>query len=181
APADIAAATDPGMCGATVAIGNATASDNCGVPVVTAVRSDELGLNAPYPKGVTTITWTATDSGGQKATATQRITVADHEAPRVNAPADVTTSTDPRMCSATVAGGIAGASDNCPGVIVSATRSDLLPLSAAYPKGLTAITWTATDASGLVASSTQQVTVVDTEGPAISRIKTGKKELWPPN
>jgi uncharacterized lipoprotein YddW (UPF0748 family) len=181
APADIAAATDPGTCSATVASGNPTASDNCGVPIVTAARSDGLALNASYPKGVTTITWTATDSTGQKATATQRITVVDQESPHIQAPADVTTSTDPHMCSATVVPGTATATDNCPGVVVTATRSDLLPLNAAYPKGLTTITWTATDTAGLVASSAQNVTVVDTEAPVIDRLKSDKKELWPAN
>jgi uncharacterized lipoprotein YddW (UPF0748 family) len=181
APSDILAATDAGTCSATVIPGNATASDNCGVPIVTAARSDGLALNASYPKGVTTITWTATDSTGQKATATQRITVVDHESPHIQAPADVTTSTDPHMCSATVAPGTATRTDNCPGVVVTATRSDLLPLNAAYSKGLTTITWTATDAAGLVASSTQNVTVVDTEAPVIDRLKSDKKELWPAN
>jgi hypothetical protein len=31
-----------------------------------------------------------------------------------------------------------------------------------------------------VASATQNVTVIDTEAPAIDRLKTDKKELWPP-
>jgi len=55
--------------GTTVNLGTATASDNCGVPVIT--------NNAPatFPLGVTLVTWTATDAAGNRATATQTVTV----------------------------------------------------------------------------------------------------------
>ncbi|HEY8133809.1 MAG TPA: family 10 glycosylhydrolase [Thermoanaerobaculia bacterium] len=181
APADITVGTDLGACSATVIPGNAVAIDNCGTPGVTGARSDGLALTAAYPKGVTTITWTATDSIGQKATATQRITVADQEPPRIQAPSDITTSTDPGMCSATVAVGTASATDNCAGVTVSGTRSDHLALTSAYPKGMTTIIWTATDAAGLTASATQKVVVVDSEPPAITGMHASKIELWPAN
>jgi len=181
APTDIEAATDHGSCSATVVTGNPLATDNCGTPVVTAVRSDGLALTAAYPKGVTTITWTATDSIGQKTAAAQRITVTDQEPPQIQAASDITTSTDPGMCSATVAVPSAIASDNCAGVTVIGTRSDQLALTAAYPKGLTTIAWTATDAAGLTASATQKVLVIDSEPPAISSVHASKKELWPAN
>lgn len=55
--------------GATINLGTATASDNCGTPVIT--------NNAPasYPVGVTQVTWTATDAAGNFATAIQTVTV----------------------------------------------------------------------------------------------------------
>jgi hypothetical protein len=49
------------------------------------------------------------------------------------------------------------------------TRSDGLALSAAYPLGITTITWNAEDAAGNQADPvTQTVTVTDTEAPVIS-------------
>ena len=38
-------------------------------------RSDGLPLNAPYPKGLTLITWTVTDSNGSSASCVQTIVV----------------------------------------------------------------------------------------------------------
>ncbi|HRP61744.1 MAG TPA: cohesin domain-containing protein [Phycisphaerales bacterium] len=54
------------------------AVDNCDAgPVITYERSDNslLTLNDPFPAGVTTITWTATDACGNFSTATTDITV----------------------------------------------------------------------------------------------------------
>ena len=73
-PPDIEQLTDPGEEFATVTVGTATATDNCSV-TVSGVRSDGLALSAPYPIGVTTITWTATDGAGLTDQCTQTITV----------------------------------------------------------------------------------------------------------
>ncbi|MGI4872251.1 MAG: HYR domain-containing protein [Janthinobacterium lividum] len=158
APAAITANTNPGQCAATgVALGNATAGDNCTGLVVT--------NNAPasFPKGVTTVTWKAADMAGNMATATQTVTVKDTERPIITAPMAVSVSTNPGQCAATgVALGNATAGDNCTGVVVANNAP------ASYPKGTTTVTWTATDASGNVATAAQTVTVKDTELPTIT-------------
>lgn len=55
--------------GTAINLGTATASDNCGVPVVT--------NNAPatFPVGVTVVIWTATDAAGNAVSANQTVTV----------------------------------------------------------------------------------------------------------
>ena len=73
-PANKIVSTDVGSCSATVSVGTATATDNCGATVA-GVRSDAAVLTASYSFGTTTITWTATDAAGNKATCTQTITV----------------------------------------------------------------------------------------------------------
>jgi hypothetical protein len=84
-PANVTQNTDPGLCSALVNPGTATATDNCDSnPTIQGTRSDNLPLNAPYPKGTTTITWTATDHASptnNQSSCTQTITVEDHEAP----------------------------------------------------------------------------------------------------
>ena len=81
-PADVTAGTDPGVCTATVDPGTATATDNCdSTPTISGTRSDNQALNAPYPKGTTTITWRATDEDGNYSECTQTVTVNDDEAP----------------------------------------------------------------------------------------------------
>jgi uncharacterized repeat protein (TIGR01451 family) len=82
-PANIAdVPTEPGICAAHVNPGTATATDNCDTsPVITAVRSDHQALTATYPRGTTTITWTATDASGNHSSCNQTITVVDKEPP----------------------------------------------------------------------------------------------------
>jgi hypothetical protein len=80
-PADIAVGNDAGKAYATVNPGMATATDNTGIQSITGVRSDGKALTDPYPIGVTTITWTATDLYGNTAVGEQKVTVSDVEAP----------------------------------------------------------------------------------------------------
>ncbi len=80
-PANIIQGTDAPSCSATVNPGQATATDNCGTTTITSSRSDGQPINAPYPKGTTTITWTATDSSGNQASCDQTVTVVDDDAP----------------------------------------------------------------------------------------------------
>lgn len=75
-PGSIAVNADAGGCTALVSVGTATATDNCDpAPAISATRSDSQPLNAPYPQGVTTITWKATDACGNLSTCPQTVTV----------------------------------------------------------------------------------------------------------
>jgi hypothetical protein len=181
APPNITQGADAGACSATLDPGAATAADNCSIASVSGVRSDAQPLNAPYPKGATSIVWTATDASGRTAAATQTVTINDTENPTVNAPADITAASDAGSCSADVNPGTATAVDNCGGVGVAGARSDSQPLGAAYPVGTTTITWTATDAAGNTATDTQTVTVGDAHAPTISGLGVSPTQLWPPN
>ena len=73
-PASIAKFTDSGQFSAMVNPGVPVALDNCPV-TTTGMRSDGKPLNAPYPVGVTMITWKTTDPGGNMATCGQSIAV----------------------------------------------------------------------------------------------------------
>jgi HYR domain-containing protein/uncharacterized protein DUF11 len=166
-PANITTDADAGSCSANVDPGTATATDNCGTASVNGSRSDGLALNAPYPTGTTTITWTATDGSGRTSSCTQTVTVTDNEPPAITCPANVNANTDPGECSANVDPGTATATDNCGTATVSGLRSDGLALNAPYPTGTTTITWTASDGTNS-SNCTQTVTVTDNEPPAIS-------------
>jgi len=159
-----------GSCFAAFNPGVATATDDISVVSLVGVRSDDasLALDAPYPKGVTTITWTATDNDGMTASATQLVTVVDKELPWLAAPASDSADNDPHLPSAVVAIGSAESADNCPGVSVSSKRSDGAAIDAPFMVGITTITWTATDASGNTAAATQSIKVKDVEAPSLS-------------
>jgi hypothetical protein len=75
-PADVVAILDPQQCNATVNPGTATAIDNVtSTPTITGMRSDGQPLSAPYPKGITTITWRAVDAASNPATCMQTVTI----------------------------------------------------------------------------------------------------------
>jgi len=153
APADVTSeATDPTS--NTIAIGTATTTDIIGIDSIT---NDSP---ASFPFGDTIVTWTATDTSGNSATATQKVTVIDTTAPNIFAPVDVTfEATDP-------------ASNIIP--IGIATTTDIIGIDsitndspASFPFGDTIVTWTATDTSGNSATATQKVTIIDTTPPEI--------------
>jgi hypothetical protein len=166
---DLAWNTNPGVCTAAgdAALGTFEVTST-GASTVAGSRSDALPTVAPFPVGVTTITWTATAADGRTATAAQTVTVSDNEPPSVASPPDVSVSSDPGLSSAAVNAGVATAKDNCPGATVAAARSDGRPLGDPYPVGTTVIAWTATDISGNSASAAQTVTVIDVEPPELT-------------
>lgn len=102
-PAAISVSTDPGMCTASsVALGAATATDNCSLNAVT--------NDAPtvFPKGTTVVTWTVSDVNGNTTTCTQDVTVTDNEAPVFSGcPSDIT------MCEGVLSFISPEATDNC--------------------------------------------------------------------
>jgi len=156
-PPDLSVPTDAGVCSATINPGTASANHDA---VVTAVRSDALALGDAYPKGSTTITWTATDAAPTpvSVSAVQSITVSDGERPAISATPNLTAAAS-SAAGASLSVAAPGATDNCPGVSVAGTRSDGAALTAVYPAGSTTITWIATDASGNTATAAQVVTV----------------------
>jgi len=162
--------TTLGRCDAP-AIFATTATDNC--PGVTVSYSQASG--SLFPKGVTTVTATATDASGNTAATTFTVTVVDNEAPKIACPANITVGNDLGKCTAVVPFA-ATASDNCPGVVVTYSVAP----GSVFPKGNTVVMATATDASGNKATCTFTVTVKDTEAPVATCVPTtnpsGKNE-----
>lgn len=76
-PSDISAAYAEDSCSANITIVAPTFTDNCGTVsgFATGSRSDGLAITAPYPSGVTTITWTATDLNGNSTSCIQTVTI----------------------------------------------------------------------------------------------------------
>jgi len=113
-----------------------------------------------FPLGETIVTWTATDSSGNSASATQIISIIDTTLPTILAPLNVKVEAT-SMESNVTEFGFAEASDQ---VEISTITNDAPTV---FPLGETIVTWTATDSSGNSASATQIITVVDTTAPVI--------------
>ena len=113
--------------------------------------------------GANTVTLTVTDVNGNSSTCNATVTVQDFFAPVVTCPANVIVSADPGVCSASfVAFGIATATDNCTGAVITNNAPAIFPL------GVTNIIWTATDGFGNIGTCVQTVTVIDSENPTIT-------------
>jgi hypothetical protein len=149
---------DAGVCTyASAQLTAPTAADNCSVIMVVASP-------ASLVSGANTVTWTVTDGAGLTATSTQIVTVVDAENPtiaalsamNVNADAGVCTYVSSQLTTPTTA-------DNCSVVSVVASPASLV-------SGENIVTWTVTDSSGLTATSTQTITVIDTQNPTIATL-----------
>ncbi len=166
-----------GSCSATVseqALGIPTTNGGSGQRTVTSARSDGADLDAPYPLGTTTITWTVTDEATASSSCTQTVTVtgSDTTAPTITAPANITIGTGPDAvsCGAIVGEtelGTAETADDCTGAITVLRTG--VPAGNFFPLGSTTITYRARDAAGnLSAPVTQTVTITDDTKPRIT-------------
>jgi hypothetical protein len=168
-PADVSTRIDRAASTATVVVGTAVAADNCPDVKVAGARGDGADLSAPYPVGLTIVKWTATDASGNTGSADQQINISGNKPPVIAAPMMLVFNTDPGVCAALVNVATPGVTDDTEGSTILPRRSDGQPLSAAYPKGMTTINWTATDADGATSSASQTVTVNDGERPSINK------------
>jgi hypothetical protein len=83
-PAPIVVTIVLGECTANVTLVNPTATDNCSSSFTfNGTRSDALPLTDPYPLGVTTITWTATDACGNTSLSCEQIVTVNDVPPTV--------------------------------------------------------------------------------------------------
>jgi hypothetical protein len=105
--------TDTGECHATFSPVTPEATDNCAVqPVVSGVRSDGEPLDNPYPVGITTIVWSASDGTNTGSNQTI-IRVLDTEPPVITCPAALTINAPPGACDAVITADTPQLDDNC--------------------------------------------------------------------
>ena len=155
-PSSILVSTNNDCFALNVDIGQAIASDNCGI---TSVSND---APSTFPIGLTTVNWIAEDNAGNITTATQTITVEDDIDPVIYAPDNITANADIN-CEAFINNlGIPIVTDNC--TILTITND--APVT--FPLGVTTVTWTAIDESSNTASATQIVNVIDIISPVAS-------------
>ncbi|MCK4342298.1 MAG: HYR domain-containing protein [Phycisphaerae bacterium] len=154
-PSDITVNNDPGLCSAVVTWTPPTAWDNCDGALT------PTGTHNPgdvFPVGVTTVTYTVSDSAGNPAIpCVFTVTVIDNELPTITCPPDVTVNADPGVCYATgVDLGTPTVGDNC-GIEPGYPINDA---PAQFPVGDTIVTWTVRDVNGNENTCQQTVTVL---------------------
>ena len=143
----------------TVNIGAATATHDTDTNII--ITND---APSSFRVGTTTvITWTATDSSGNSATATQRITVRDTTPPDITAPPDASfTTIDTSIVLTSADYGTANATD-----LVDSAPTITSNAPPSFQAGeTTTITWTATDDYFNSAHATQRITVISSPSPS---------------
>jgi len=145
APTDIVAEAT-GLSSTMVELGQATAHDIMGIASVTEHPSRFFVL------GETTITWTATDTSGNSASATQTVTIVDTTYPELIMPEDIMIGAFSLEKQVEI--GEAQANDLA-GSILTITND--APNS--FPLGDTVVTWNVSDEFGNSASSQQVISV----------------------
>jgi hypothetical protein len=150
-------------CGAVPNPPAVTATDNCDSPPVVQYSESKAAAYSCSNSYVLTRTWTATDSCGNTATASQTITVKDTTKPVLSGvPADTTADCDSVPYPPTVT-----ATDNCdskaPSVSYSESKINVVNLNT-----YTLVrTWTSVDECGNTVSATQKIQVRDLVSPTL--------------
>jgi len=136
-------------------------------------------LRVTLPLGSNAVGLRVTDTQGATNATQTVVTVHDSAPPSLACPAAVTVEcTGLEGASAHL---LATASDACgPTVTVTSSRGAGGDASGTYPLGTTPVGFTATDASGNVATCATSVTVRDKTPPALT-LTTDQAVLWPPN
>jgi hypothetical protein len=163
--ADGTAASDTSIAAFLV---GASAADNVDAEV--SVTNDGPSV---FPLGVTTVTFTATDSAGNSASQTALVTVSDQAGPVITPPSDVT-------IAATNADGTAVTDANIVSFLAGATAADNVDTDLTitndapdvFPLGDTTVTFAATDAAGNQGTASSVVTISDLTPPVINAAAT---------
>ncbi len=179
---DVNGIADNSECEATgVNLGTTTATDNCLLASLTGVRSDGFPITDPFPVGITTITWTATDACGNFSTCIQTVNMIDgiNQPPTITCPADVVQTASANFCyldNVVIPNPVAD--DNCEVATISWIMSGATVRSSAlngfnyaggetFNVGVTTVTYMATDSAGNFATCAFTVTILDVTPPSI--------------
>jgi len=177
-------ANDIGVCTAIVnGIAPTSFSENCTVDSISYVLTGVTvggGLNdasgSTFNLGVTTVTYTITDTSGNSTSCNFTITVTDVINPTITCPGNVVVNNDVGICGAIVNGLAPTPSDNCGIDSVSYILSGATVLGyglndvsgITFNLGITTVTYTVTDLSGNTGTCNFTVTVNDNESPTVN-------------
>ncbi len=152
--------------------------------VTTATGSGTIS-GTVFNKGVTTVTWTATDGSGNTSSCSFTVTVSDTQFPVIACPTNKVVNTDPGQCSYTHPFGNltwnASVIDNCGTVLLNfglsgattSTTNNLATVEGvSFNPGVTLVSYKAEDLAGNISTCTFTVTVIDNQIPVITNCAT---------
>ena len=166
-PVDIDINNDADSCGAVVNWTEPTSADNCSGSTILQTSGNTNGTF--FPIGVTTVTYTASDTSGNSIDNSFTVTINDVQAPVIqNCPSNISKPSDLGTCSTTVSWTEPSASDNCTNsgaIIWSRSHSP----GDTFAVGTTTVTYIATDEAGNNSLTCSfDIVVEDLEAPVLS-------------
>jgi len=175
-PANQTVNATQGLCTGTATWNNPSASDACSSYTLvvsntagSSVSTSTSTSSATFPKGTTTVTYTATDGSpaSNNTACSFTVTVVDNQNPVLtNCPNSATyTDISDNDCVLAVNWTPPSAADNCPGVVLTSTHQPGINFSDGTT---TTVTYTATDAVGNTAKCSFSITVLDNTNPTIT-------------
>src|SRR3970282_559132 len=161
---------------------NATATDNCAVTSLTYALSGATAgtgtslTGTVFNKGITTVTWSATDAVTTSVTCSFTVTVSDNQVPVITCPIATNKNVNTGACTYTAVGAEFNATvtDNCAVTSLTyalsgATSGTGTSLTGVvFNKGITTVTWSATDGVTTTVTCSFTVTVSDNQAPVIT-------------
>jgi len=182
-PANIITNNNPNNCSSTLTVSNPVTADNCAVTKLTWSMSGATTANSPatginyigtytFNVGTTLVIYFASDAAGNNNSCSFTVKVNDTQLPTVTCPlgSPFPRGTVPGGCYYIVQGSEFNPtfSDNCPGTTIHNSFNYTNTLADAHiPVGVNAITWTATDAAGLIKTCNITINVFDDDPPVI--------------
>ncbi len=162
-PANMTMSNDPGICGKVVSWTLPTVDDDCDNPDPALVQTSMLGDGDTFPVGITTVSYSATDSKSQTTTCSFTITINDTENPVAVCPASIADVELDATGNGTLPANIGdgGSTDNC-----SVTETSPSQSYTCTDLGAQTVTLTATDGSGNTNTASCSFNVVDNIDPA---------------
>ena len=155
-PDNITLENEAGLCSAIATWNQPTATDNVEVSTFTS----DYASGDSFQVGITTVTYTATDTSGNQTTASFTVTVNDNENPVISGmPANISLPNDAGTCDAVVNWSDPSATDNC---VLQSLVGDHLS-GEIFSAGTTIVTYTATDTAGNTATASFTITVNATD------------------
>jgi CshA-type fibril repeat protein len=171
-PVNVTLNTTTGACTANVTNLTATATDACGTPTFTyTLTGAGTGTGAGavvsglFTKGVTNVSYIATDPSGNQIGCQTTVTVNDTEAPTFSCPSNISENTTTGACNKIVTYTTPVGVDNCSDAGTVQTAG--LASGSSFPTGTTTNTFVVTDAAGNTTSCSFTVTITDAELPQI--------------
>ena len=146
-----------GVANLTPAMIDNGSTDNCSVTLFTIPSSfncNNVGQNNVLVLG--------SDPGNNVVFSSVTVTIVDAIHPTITAPANITVNANASCTATGVNLGTPVTADNC--AVASVTNN----APAAFPLGVTTVTWTVTDVNGNTTTATQTVTVVDVTLPTVT-------------
>ncbi|WP_170154522.1 HYR domain-containing protein [Mangrovibacterium diazotrophicum] len=181
---NVSADAGVGFCEATLTVPAPTISNPCNevysISNNSPYKTSDADASGTYPVGLTTVTWTISDASGNVYTCTQTVTITDTQAPTIVCPGnveDLITNGGCDKVSASV--GRPTFDDNCSVVKLTYTLSGATVGNSTaaginyadgetFNVGLTTVTYTVTDASGLTATCSHTVWIKNLAAPQFS-------------